>query len=90
MARFLITGAAGFIGSSLVHELLRQGHEVRGIDDLSCGNMENLATVLPHIDFNQMDINNTAGLNGLVPTLLVYKTYLRIDKLDPPTPSVTD
>ena len=62
MARFLITGAAGFIGSSLVHELLRQGHEVRGIDDLSCGNMENLATVLPHIDFNQMDINNTAGL----------------------------
>ena len=35
-------------------------------------------------------INNTAGPNGLVPTLLVYRAYLRIGKLDPPTPSVTD
>jgi hypothetical protein len=35
-------------------------------------------------------INNTAGLNGLVPTLLVYKAYLKMGKLDPPTPSITD
>ena len=35
-------------------------------------------------------INNTAGLNGLVPTLLVYGAYLKINKLDPLTPSVTD
>ena len=35
-------------------------------------------------------INNTAGLNGLVPTLLVYGAYLRISKLDLPTLSVTD
>ena len=35
-------------------------------------------------------INNTASLNGLVPTLLIYGAYLRIDKLDPLTPSVTD
>ena len=35
-------------------------------------------------------INNTAGFNGLVPTLLVYGVYLRIGKLDPPTLSVTD
>jgi len=27
-------------------------------------------------------VNNTAGPNGLVPTLLVYRAYLRIDKLD--------
>jgi hypothetical protein len=33
-------------------------------------------------------INNTASPNGLVPTLLVYGAYLRISKLDPPTPSV--
>ena len=32
-------------------------------------------------------INDTAGPNGLVPTLLVYRAYLRISKLDPPTPS---
>ena len=35
-------------------------------------------------------INNTASPNGLVPILLVYKTYLRISKLDPPAPSITD
>ena len=35
-------------------------------------------------------VNNTAGPNRLVPTLLVYRAYLRISKLDPPTPSITD
>jgi len=33
-------------------------------------------------------INDTASPNGLVLTLLVYGTYLRIGKLDPPTPSI--
>ena len=35
-------------------------------------------------------INNTAGPNGLVPTLLVYRAYLRISRLDPPAPSIID
>ena len=35
-------------------------------------------------------VNDTASPNGLVPTLLVYGAYLRISKLDPPTPSVID
>ena len=35
-------------------------------------------------------INNTAGPNELVPTLLVYGAYLRISKLDPPAPSVME
>jgi hypothetical protein len=35
-------------------------------------------------------INNTAGLNRLVPTLLVYKAYLRISNLDPPALSITE
>ena len=35
-------------------------------------------------------VNDTAGPNGLVPTLLVYRAYLRISKLDPPTPSIID
>ena len=35
-------------------------------------------------------VNDTASPNGLVPTLLVYGAYLRIGKLDPPTPSVAD
>ena len=35
-------------------------------------------------------INNTAGLNRLVPTLLVYRAYLKMGKLDPFTPSIMD
>ena len=35
-------------------------------------------------------VNNTASPNGLVPTLLVYGAYLRISKLDPPAPSITE
>ena len=35
-------------------------------------------------------INNTTSPNRLVPTLLVYGAYLRISKLDPPTPSIID
>ena len=35
-------------------------------------------------------VNNTAGLNRLVPTLLVYKAYLKISNLNSPTPSIID
>ena len=35
-------------------------------------------------------VNNTAGPDGLVPTLLVYGAYLRISNLDPPAPSITE
>lgn len=35
-------------------------------------------------------VNDTAGPDGLVPTLLVYGAYPRMSNLDPPTPSVTD
>jgi nucleoside-diphosphate-sugar epimerase len=42
MARVLVTGGAGFIGSHLVEELLRRGETVRVLDDLSTGKVENL------------------------------------------------
>jgi len=35
-------------------------------------------------------INNTASLDKLVPTLLVYKAYLRISNLDPPAPFIIE
>ena len=42
MARYLVTGGAGFIGSHLAEWLLREGHEVRVLDDLSTGKIENV------------------------------------------------
>ena len=56
MANFLVTGIAGFIGSSLAHELLKRGHSVRGIDNLSTGRIENLSEIRNQIDFRQADL----------------------------------
>jgi UDP-glucose 4-epimerase len=42
MARYLVTGGAGFIGSHLVESLISDGHLVRVLDDLSSGRVENL------------------------------------------------
>ncbi len=41
--RVLVTGAAGFIGSTLVDRLVAEGHDVVGLDDLSTGRLANLA-----------------------------------------------
>jgi len=64
MARYLITGIAGFIGSTLAHALVEQGHEVRGIDNLSTGNLENLADIRSSVDFEQMDLQDVAGMKS--------------------------
>jgi UDP-glucose 4-epimerase len=42
MSHFLVTGGAGFIGSHIAERLLREGHHVRVLDDLSTGKRENL------------------------------------------------
>ncbi len=56
MANYLITGVAGFIGSSLARALVLAGHKVRGIDNFATGRRENLADVLTRIDFREADI----------------------------------
>ncbi len=58
MAKYLVTGAAGFIGSSLVRALLERGEEVRGVDNFSTGKRENLTEVLSRaeFDFREADI----------------------------------
>lgn len=53
MARFIVTGGAGFIGSHLVEALVRQGHGVRVIDDLSTGKREN---VPPGVELIEGDV----------------------------------
>jgi len=48
--RYLVTGGAGFIGSNLVDELIRRGHGVVVLDDLSTGKESNLDSVRGKID----------------------------------------
>ena len=56
MALYLITGIGGFIGSSLARALLIQGEQVRGVDNFSTGNKENIAEISHQIDFREADI----------------------------------
>ena len=50
--RYLITGGAGFIGSHLAEELLRRGHEVYILDDLSTGSIANIQHLKTHAKFH--------------------------------------
>lgn len=58
MSRFLVTGGAGFIGSHIVDELVKQGEDVRVLDNLSSGKLANLKDVIHKIDFIQGDISD--------------------------------
>jgi len=49
--RYLVTGGAGFIGSNTVDELVKRGHSVVVLDDLSSGKEDNLADVRSKITF---------------------------------------
>src|SRR2546423_15593200 len=62
MAKYLITGVAGFIGSALARAVLAQGDQVRGVDNFSTGRRENLTEVLPRIDFQEADLLDLQAL----------------------------
>ena len=51
MAKHLCTGVAGFVGSNLVRRLLKEGHQVWGVDSLICGFMENMNDFIDHPNF---------------------------------------
>jgi len=56
--RVLVTGGAGFIGSHLVMALADRGHDVRVVDNLSTGNLENLQEIRHRIEFIQADLSD--------------------------------
>jgi nucleoside-diphosphate-sugar epimerase len=58
--RYLVTGGAGFIGSHMVDEIVRRGHQAVVLDDLSAGKEENLAGVRGKIDFRRGSITDLA------------------------------
>jgi len=57
--RFLVTGGAGFIGSTLANRLVQQGHHVRVIDDLSAGDPDRL---LPEVNFTRGTVTDKPKL----------------------------
>lgn len=58
MSIVLVTGAAGFIGSHLAEALCQVGHQVRVLDDLSSGNLENLESIRDDVEFFQGSVAN--------------------------------
>jgi len=56
LAKYLITGIAGFIGSALARALLARGESVRGIDNFSTGRRQNIAEILPQLEFQEADL----------------------------------
>jgi len=56
MSLYLITGIGGFIGSSIARALLSRGEQVRGVDNFSTGNRDNIKEILDRIDFREADI----------------------------------
>jgi UDP-glucose 4-epimerase len=73
---FLITGAAGFLGSALANRLAREGHQVRGIDDLSTGDPQALS---PDVLFTRGDVNDRPKLWTLLQEVdCVYHLAARV------------
>lgn len=56
--KFLVTGGAGFIGSNIVEELLKRGHNVQTVDNFSTGKLENIQPFLDEIEFLKGDLSD--------------------------------
>lgn len=74
--RFLITGAAGFLGSALANRLVRENNLVRGLDDLSTGDPNAL---IPEVFLTRGDINDRPKLWTLLQDIdCVYHLAARV------------
>ncbi len=62
MAVYLVTGAAGFIGSWLTQALVERGETVRALDNFSTGKRENLAPLMDCIDLHETDLRDAAAV----------------------------
>jgi len=77
MMRFLITGGAGFIGSALANHLVREGHHVRVLDDLSAGC--DPARLAPRVLFTRGDVKDIPKLWTLLQNVdCVYHLAARV------------
>ena len=66
MATYLVTGGGGFIGSNIVHTLVRRGERVRVLDDFSTGKRENLADVADRVTLIEASVSDDAAVRDAV------------------------
>ncbi len=66
MARYLVTGGAGFIGSNLVRHILEKGHDAVVLDNFATGKRENLADIAEKITLVEGDIRDCAAVDKAV------------------------
>jgi len=62
----IVTGGAGFIGSHLTKYLIKKGHNVRVIDNLRRGSLDNLKDIKDKIDFQEIDILDYEKMKNVV------------------------
>ena len=72
--RVLITGAAGFLGSHLTERFINEGHDVIGMDNLITGNMDNIAHLMGHeqFEFIKHDVSKYIYVAGPVDAVLHF------------------
>ncbi|MRS05209.1 NAD-dependent epimerase/dehydratase family protein, partial [bacterium] len=74
--RYLITGAAGFLGSALANRLVKDGHVVYGLDDLSAGDA---GTLVKEVRFTKGDVRDKTSLWNLLREIdCVYHLAARV------------
>ncbi len=88
--KYAVTGGAGFIGSYIVKNLIRNGHSVKVIDNLHTGKKDNLGKYQKEVDFCEVDIRNyeelkrnLVGIDGIfheAALTIVQETYLKPDE----------
>jgi UDP-glucose 4-epimerase len=90
MASYLVTGGAGFIGSHIVERLVKSGHSVKVIDDLSTGKMERIRPF--KIEFIGGDIRNIETVRMAMEGVdyVIHTAAVRAVKRSIDNPSETD
>ena len=74
MARILVTGGAGFIGSHLCERFLAEDHEVVCVDNLLTGERDNIAHLFenPRFSFQEQDITNYVYVSGPLDAIMHF------------------
>src|SRR5574342_233254 len=91
MARYLITGGAGFIGSHLCESFLRLGHEVICVDNFSTGAQENIASFAanPRFRFLDHNVSRFIDMGGSLNYVLHFASPASpVDYLELPIPTL--